>query len=92
LIIPILVLKYHRFQCIEKYFSPTLITYSFFKPKKDQCAACDRYKTAIIENKIELEQSNNEHLDRMHQSFIAKDIDNTLTKITSNYVVASFDL
>ncbi|KAE9544349.1 hypothetical protein AGLY_001528 [Aphis glycines] len=57
-----------------------------------QCAACDRYKTASLDNKLQLEESNNEHLDRMHQSFIAKDIDNTLSKITSNYVVASFDL
>lgn len=65
---------------------------SFFKPKKDQCAACERYKTASIEDKLQLEESNNDHLERMHQSFIAKDIDNTLSKMTNNHVVASFDL
>jgi len=66
---------------------------SFFKPKKDQCASCNKFKNATFEEKSFLEQDYNQHIERMQQSFIAKDIDNTLGQISPNcYVVASFDL
>lgn len=65
---------------------------SFFKPKKDQCASCNKFKSATLEKKSFLEEDYNKHIERMHQSFIAKDIDNTLGQISPNYVVASFDL
>jgi len=88
LIIPIVV-KYQSLQCIEKYFALTSI-FSFFKPKIDQCAAFDRYKTASIENKLQIEQNHYQHLRRMHHFFIAKDIDSILSKITSGYAVYHF--
>jgi len=65
---------------------------SFFKPKKDQCASCEKFKNSSNTEKLLLNENHEEHLERMHQSFIAKNIDNIIANISTNYVVASFDL
>jgi len=58
---PHIITKIPQVSVYRKIFC-TNFNYSFFKPKKDQCASCDRYKTTSIEDKLELEQSNNKHL------------------------------
>jgi len=44
------------------------------------------------EDRLLLQDSHYEHLDRMHQPFVSNDIDNSLAKDASNYVVASFEM
>lgn len=65
---------------------------SFFKPKKDQCASCRKFKYSTLEEQLLMEEDNYENMEIIHQSFIAKDIDNTLVKNSTIYIVASFDL
>ena len=79
----------------EKYVSE--ITYrrifgtnynlAFFKPKKDQCAVCEKYK-----NKFISEEEYREHLRRRDEANAAKSHDKVRAATDTTFVSATFDL
>ncbi|KAF0699609.1 Uncharacterized protein FWK35_00038188 [Aphis craccivora] len=66
--------------------------YSFFKPKKDLCDVCEKFKLATPEEKVLLKTSNEEHLKNKSIARDKKNIDKTRAINDPEVCVAVFDL
>ncbi|KAF0749901.1 Uncharacterized protein FWK35_00022965 [Aphis craccivora] len=64
----------------------------FFKPKKDQCLSCEKFKNA--EKPIQEDIANNyeNHIRRRDESFAAKNLDKERAVLNDNFCSATFDL
>nr|CAI5849169.1 unnamed protein product [Callosobruchus analis] len=83
--IPRSMTTYKRISCQE-------YNYSFFKPRKDQCAVCMKYQLAQGEQKAALEQAYSEHRQREIEANISKQKDKERATSDTNFVTATFDL
>ncbi|CAG9769714.1 unnamed protein product [Ceutorhynchus assimilis] len=83
--IPKSITTYKRTFCQEYNFS-------FFKPRKDQCAVCMKYQDANADQKAALEISFNEHKQRELDANESKKFDKERAIKEANFVTATFDL
>lgn len=60
---------------------------AFYKPKKDQCAVCDKHK-----NKLISDEEHFQHLKHRDESNIAKESDKVRATADKNFLSATFDL
>lgn len=70
----------------------TCYNLAFFKPKKDQCATCSRYKLADNKRKKELEADYSMHIIRKNECNEAKEKDKVRSQNDVSFVTANFDL
>lgn len=64
----------------------------FFVPKKDQCLLCTKYARANVKEKMELEISYLEHIERKNKCNAEKQRDKERAETEKTFMTATFDL
>lgn len=82
---PISQMTYRRIFC-DNY------NLAFFRPKKDQCAHCARWKTLSPQEKVDEKMEYEAHLKRHEEAQTAKKQDKIKASNDPNFVSVSFDL
>lgn len=82
---PVSEITYRRIFATNFNLSP-------FIPKKDQCLVCNKYNTANAQQKMELESSYTQHIERKLTCLAEKDKDTKRAETDKNFVTVTFDL
>jgi len=77
--------KYRKIFC-EEY------NLSFYKPKKDQCFLCEKFKNSDKPHEQQILMEYENHIRRRDESFAAKNFDKEKASNCNNFCSATFDL